>query len=445
MATTTAIAAEGPCHPDLGMGTLAPKDRSSARGKLPFAQTSYLYYNRSASGLVRSLSILDRLLAPLVLLAMILGVIIGVYAPNVQNAFNGAKLAGTSVPLVIGMIVMMWPALTKVQYEKLPAIVTTRALWEQLVVSIAINWVIGPFVMTACAWIALPDLQTYRTGVIMVGLARCIAMVMIWNTLAGGDPNLCAIIVIVNSVLQIILYSPMALFFIKVISKADDIPLAYGTTAIAVLIFLGIPLALGLMTRFILFFTIGQDRFHRLFLPYFSPLALAGLLYTIIVIFAQQARHILHNLGPVFRTIVPLILYFSVMFTATFTGMWWWSNQSWRKGHVGYEEAAVQSFTAASNNFELSIAVCVAVFGPESDQALAATIGPLVEVPVLLSLTWVAMYLGRRLKWGGGQLSLGDPTATMAFVEGGGTKEMQGNVADAANTRIDQSGTVDLV
>lgn len=200
-------------------------------------------------------------------------------------------------------------------------------------------------------------------------------MVMIWNSLAGGDPNLCAIIVIVNSVLQIVLYSPFALFFIKVISRSDAIPIKYGITAIAVLVvrsrlgrfpfgepfdccfradgsaqFLGIPLALGLITRFTLLLTIGRDRFHRLFLPCFSPLALAGLLYTIIVIFAQQAKHILHNLGPVFRTIVPMVLYFATMFSSTFAGMWWWSNRSGRE-RVGYEEAAVQSFTAASNNF----------------------------------------------------------------------------------------------
>ena len=203
--------------------------------------------------------------------------------------------------------------------------------------------------MLASAWAALPDLETYRTGVIMVGLARCIAMVMIWNNLAGGDNNLCAIIVIINSVLQIVLYSPFALFFIKVISRSDDLGLQYGATAIAVLVFLGIPLVLGLITRFSLILLIGKQNFQTRFLPYFSPLALLGLLYTIIVIFAQQAKHILHNLGPVFRTIVPLLIYFVIMFGGTFLLMWLWARRT--AGRVGYQEAAVQSFTASSNNF----------------------------------------------------------------------------------------------
>ncbi|ORY26594.1 sodium bile acid symporter family-domain-containing protein [Naematelia encephala] len=421
----------------------------------------------TALALVKSLSILDRFLAPLVLLAMILGVIIGVYAKGVQSAFNGAKFAGTSVPLVVGMIVMMWPALTKVQYERLPELLKTRRLWEQIIVSLILNWLIGPFVMLACAWAALPDLPTYRTGIILVGLARCIAMVMIWNTLAGGDGDLCAILVIINAVLQIVLYSPLAVFFIKVISHDADLGLEYGKTAIAVLVFLGIPLGLGLLTRIILIPTIGRKRFTNTFLPFFSPLSLIGLLYTIIVIFAQQARHILHHLGPVFRTFVPLVLYFIVMFGGTFTFMWMWSRlpRSSRllpKGsrRVGYKEASVQSFTAASNNFELSIAVAVAVFGPESDQALAATIGPLVEVPVLLSLTWVSIWLGKRLKWAPDDLdgSGSDGTNQLEIADspnrGIGSIEMESKDPSIRQTAIgttdtgigmDKGGTVDLV
>ncbi|GFZ48130.1 Arsenic compounds resistance protein 3 [Saitozyma sp. JCM 24511] len=415
----------------------------------------------TAKTLLTSLSILDRLLALLVLIAMILGVVIGVYAPNVQEIFNKEAFAGTSIPLVVGMIVMMWPALTKVQYERIPSLLPTRALWEQVLISLVLNWVIAPFVMLACAYAALPDLPSYRAGVIMVGLARCIAMVMIWNQIAGGDINLCAIIVIINSVLQIALYSPFTIFFLRIISDNDGITdpfdLQYGPVAIAVLVFLGIPLALGFITRFLLIFTIGRHNFETRFLPYFSPLALAGLLYTIIIIFAQQARHILDNLGPVFRTIVPLFLYFSIMFSATFAGMWWWSNRASTPvgRRSGYEEAAVQSFTAASNNFELSIAVCVSVFGPGSDQALAATIGPLVEVPVLVSLTWLSIYLGRRLKWAGRTPAQreADAAAAAAVAAAGGHEklrrtedvEAKRSVDTARQGGMDRSGTVDLV
>ncbi|SNX82989.1 related to arsenite transporter ARR3 [Melanopsichium pennsylvanicum] len=352
----------------------------------------------AAKGILLSLGWLDRLLSLFIVVAMILGVIIGEFAPNAAHNLSKGDFRGVSAPLVVGLIVMMWPILTKVQYERLPQMFATKRLWYQLAVSLILNWILGPFLMLALAWATLPDLDNYRAGIIMVGLARCIAMVMIWNKIARGDSNTCAIIVIVNSMLQIVLYAPLAVLFLNVISHDDGLRVDYSDVAIAVAIYLGIPLAAGVATRFLVLGTFGKEFFQRKFLPFFSPLSLIALLYTIIIIFAEQAQHILDNLGPVFRTFVPLILYFALMWTGTFALIWWLSVR-YGKTEWGYQMAVVQAFTAGSNNFELAIAVCVAVFGVGSDQALAATIGPLVEVPVLLVLSWVAMFVGKRLKW----------------------------------------------
>jgi len=255
--------------------------------------------------------------------------------------------------------------------------------------------------MTGLAWATLPDLPTYRTGVILVGLARCIAMVMIWNQLARGNENYCAILVIINSILQIALYSPYALLFVNVIGgkKQAAVRVDYGDVAISVLIYLGIPLAAGLITRFIILYSFSRTFLTQKFLPKFSPLALLGLLYTIVIIFASQGHHILHNLRPTFRVFVPMILYFVLMWSGSFTMLYWLSKRGRGRRHFGYETTVTQAFTAGSNNFELAIAVAVSVYGPASDQALAATIGPLVEVPVLLSLTWVALFLRDWLSW----------------------------------------------
>lgn len=352
----------------------------------------------AAKGILLSLGWLDRLLSLLIILAMILGVIIGEFAPNVQQNLSAGDFRGVSAPLVVGLIVMMWPILTKVQYERLPQMFATRRLWYQLAVSLVLNWILGPLLMLGLAWASLPDLDNYRVGVIMVGLARCIAMVMIWNKIARGDSTTCAIIVIFNSILQIVLYAPLAVLFINVISNDDKFQLDYSDVAIAVAIYLGIPLAAGVLTRFVVLGLFGRKFFQNSFLPYFGPLSLVALLYTIIIIFAEQAQHILDNLGPVFRTFVPLVLYFALMWTGSFVLIWWLSLR-YGKQEWGYQMAVVQAFTAGSNNFELAIAVCVAVFGVGSDQALAATIGPLVEVPVLLVLSWIAMFVGKRLQW----------------------------------------------
>ncbi|KAF9225010.1 arsenical-resistance protein ACR3 [Gyrodon lividus] len=358
--------------------------------------------------LFQRLSILDRLLTPLILICMVIGVVIGEFVPGVQPAFDTVQFDSVSVPIAIGLIIMMWPILTKVRYEALGHTLLSKKLWIHMSISLVLNWIIGPLIMLGLAWATLPDLPTYRTGVIMVGIARCIAMVMVWNQLAGGDAEYCAILVVANSVLQIILYSPYAVLFINVIgsSKQSALHLEYGAVAISVLIYLGIPLVAGVITRFTIMSLTSKRYLQEVFLPRFSPLALLGLLYTIIVMFAYQGHHIVHNLGPVFRVFVPMILYFVVMWSSAFSLIYWLARKEARQRKstsrsFEYEVAVVQAFTAGSNNFELAIAVAIAVYGVGSDQALAATIGPLMEVPVLLALTWVAQFLRTRLKWNG--------------------------------------------
>ncbi|KAK9897955.1 arsenical-resistance protein ACR3 [Cystobasidium minutum MCA 4210] len=329
---------------------------------------------------------------------MIVGTAVGATTGTaIPDAFDQVQFKGVSFPIVIGLLVMMWPVLTKVQYERLPELAMERKLWYQIALSLFLNWVIGPFMMLGIAWATLPDQPEYRIGVILVGIARCIAMVMIWNQLAGGDHNYCAIIVVVNSILQIVLYAPMAIFFINVISGESEFSISYGTVAIDVLIYLGIPLAAGVITRYTVWALTSKHFLETRFLPYFGPLALIGLLYTIFVLFAYQGNSIVHNLGPVFRTFVPMILYFAIMWTSAFAFTYYLSR--YKSAHFGYEMAVVQSFTAGSNNFELAIAVAIAIYGVNSKQALAATIGPLVEVPVLLALTWVSLWLKTRLNW----------------------------------------------
>ncbi|KAJ7727727.1 sodium bile acid symporter family-domain-containing protein [Mycena metata] len=356
-----------------------------------------------SSDVFKRLSILDRLLTPAILVAMIVGVLIGEYVPSVQDAFNTARFDGVSIPIVIGLIVMMWPVLTKVQYETLPEIFRSPRLWTHIAISLLFNWIIGPLVMVGLAWATLPDLPTYRTGVIMVGMARCIAMVLIWCDVAKGDGNYCAILVVINSVLQIVLYSPYTLLFVNVVGGRDAFVshthLEYGSVAISVLIYLGIPLVAGLMTRYTVWFLTSKKFLEERFLPAFGPIALLGLLYTIVVMFAYQGHHIVQNIGHVFRVFVPLVFYFVIMWTGAFALVYGLNRRSKSKKDFGYEMAVVQAFTAGSNNFELAIAVAIASYGVGSDEALAATIGPLVEVPVLVALTWVALYLHRRLSW----------------------------------------------
>lgn len=360
--------------------------------------------------LFQSLPFLDRYLAIFILAAMVLGILLGIYREEaVHRSFGGASWHGVSIPILIGLLVMMWPILTKVQYERLPAIFSTRSLWVHILLSLVLNWIIGPFVMLGLAWATLPEerLQHERQGVILVGIARCIAMVLIWSGLAQGDAEYCAILVCVNSVLQMVLFSPYALLMVNLLGGGGStLKLDYSNVAISVGIYLGIPLAAGIFTRMVGKATLSKPAFQK-FLKWFSPLSLLGLLYTIIVLFALQGNRIAHNLGSVFRIFVPLILYFTIMWSATVFGLQAVGKQKYGKILGGYDKIIVQAFTTASNNFELAIAVAISSFGPNSPEVLAATIGPLVEVPVLLVLSYVALVFRSRFRWTPQPISLG--------------------------------------
>lgn len=250
--------------------------------------------------------------------------------------------------------------------------------------------------MLAVAWACLPDLAYYRNGVIMVGLARCVAMVLIWNQLAAGDPEYCAMLVAVNSVMQIALYAPLALFFLVVISdqysgEGETLSLSFWDVFESVLLFLGVPLAAAIVTRYGVIKATGREWFDNKFVPFISPLALIALLWTVFVVFVIQGHNIVSNIGHVCRVAVPMVLYFIIMFCS--------SLAMCRYFKFGYERSVTQAFTASSNNFELAIAVAAATFGADSQEALAATIGPLVEVPILLGLVYVALWLKPLISW----------------------------------------------
>ncbi|KAF4829468.1 Arsenical-resistance protein Acr3 [Colletotrichum tropicale] len=342
----------------------------------------------------KSLGILDRFLAVWIFLAMLIGILLGNFVPNAGPALQQGKFVGVSVPIAVGLLVMMYPILCKVQYEKLHEIFRTREIWIQLGFSVVINWIIAPFFMLALSWAFLPDKEGLRNGLILVGIARCIAMVLIWTSLARGDGNYCAILVAVNSFLQIVLFAPVALLFIRVIGRDNSISsISYSTVASAVGVFLGIPLGAAIATRLVLLHTVGLKTYTTKIIPFLAPWSLIGLLYTIIVLFASQGSQVVHQIVSVVRVAAPLVVYFSVIFSATLLVS--------RKLGFRYGLACTQAFTAASNNFELAIAIAVAAYGPDSDEALATTVGPLIEVPVLLALVYFVKWFARRHGWEG--------------------------------------------
>ncbi|KAJ5219065.1 arsenite efflux transporter ArsB [Penicillium cinerascens] len=339
----------------------------------------------------KQLGILDRFLALWIFLAMAIGIILGNFVPSTGLALQRGKFVGVSVPIAVGLLVMMYPILCKVRYETLHRTFRAKKLWIQVAFSLLMNWIVAPLFMLGLAWAFLPDEKGLREGLILVGIARCIAMVLIWTGLAGGDGEYCAILVAINSVLQMILFAPMAIFFIQIISGADNPGLQYSLAAKSVGVFLGIPLGAAIVTRFGLRSLAGSKWYQEKFLTWISPLSLIGLLFTILILFASQGRHVVHQIVSVIRVAAPLIVYFAVIFLVTLLVT--------RKLGFGYELSCTQSFTAASNNFELAIAVAIATFGVDSDQALAATVGPLVEVPVLLGLVYVVKWFGKRQNW----------------------------------------------
>jgi ACR3 family arsenite transporter len=346
--------------------------------------------SQESPSLVLQLSLLDRFLPLWILIAMVIGVGLGAIIPEIKDIFNALSIGTVSLPIAIGLLWMMYPVLAKVKYEELGKI---RQASEQFGVSLALNWLVGPALMFGLAWLFLAEYPGYRTGLIIVGLARCIAMVLIWNLLAGGDNEYCAVLVALNSVFQIVMYSPLAYLYLRLIPgwfgfEGTGLDVSMWDIAKSVLIFLGIPLAAGALTRFTLIKRRGKEWYDGTFAPRLGPSALIGLLFTIIVMFSMQGDNILRNPLDVLRVSLPLLVYFLLMFAISYM-------ISIRRG-FSYEMATTQSFTAASNNFELAIAVAVGTFGITSPEALATVIGPLIEVPVLIALVYVALWFRRR-------------------------------------------------
>jgi ACR3 family arsenite transporter len=341
------------------------------------------------AGVFQRLSLLDRFLPLWIFAAMAVGILLGAVAPGIKDVFNALSIGTVSLPIAVGLLWMMYPVLAKVKYEELGKV---SQAWEQFSVSLMLNWLIGPIIMFVLAWVFLPDLPHFRTGLIIVGLARCIAMVLIWNMLAGGDSEYCAVLVALNSIFQIVMYSPLAYFFLAVVPgwfgvQGTVVNISMLDIARSVLIFLGIPLAAGILTRWYFLRTRGQVWYETRLMPRLGPTAMVGLLFTIVVMFSMQGDKILAAPLDVLRVAVPLLVYFIIMFFVSF------GLSLWRK--FPYELAATQSFTAASNNFELAIAVAVGTFTIASQEALAAVIGPLIEVPVLIGLVYVALWIRR--------------------------------------------------
>lgn len=343
------------------------------------------------AGVVAKLSTLDRFLPVWILAAMIVGLLAGRLIPGLGEALGAVAIDGVSLPIAVGLLIMMYPVLAKVRYDRLDTVTRDKRL---LVSSLILNWLVGPALMFALAWLLLPDLPEYRTGVIIVGLARCIAMVIIWNDLACGDREAAAVLVALNSVFQVLAFGALGWFYLAVLPGwlgLDTAGLDVSAWAIvrSVLIFLGIPLLAGYLTRRLGERAGGRDWYETTFLPRIGPFALYGLLFTIVVLFALQGDAITSRPLDVVRIALPLLVYFAVMWTGSYA--------FGRAVGLGYERTTTLAFTAAGNNFELAIAVAVATFGATSGQALAGVVGPLIEVPVLVALVYVTLRLRRRL------------------------------------------------
>ncbi|MFI9559404.1 ACR3 family arsenite efflux transporter [Nonomuraea endophytica] len=341
-------------------------------------------------GVIAGLSTLDRLLPVWIGAAMVAGLLLGRLLPGLNTTLEAVKIGEISLPIALGLLLMMYPVLAKVRYDRLGTVTGDRRL---LLSSLVLNWVLGPALMFALAWALLPDLPEYRTGLIIVGLARCIAMVLIWNDLACGDREAAAVLVALNSVFQVIAFGALGWFYLELLPgwlglAGSTLNVSAWDIAQYVLIFLGIPLAAGYASRKLGERTRGRDWYEQRFLPKIGPIALYGLLFTIVILFALQGHTISQRPWDVARIALPLLAYFALMWGGSFLiGL-----------AIGlpYQRTTTLAFTAAGNNFELAIAVAVGVFGVTSGQALAGVVGPLIEVPVLVALVYVSLW-GRRL------------------------------------------------
>ncbi|MGP3955680.1 ACR3 family arsenite efflux transporter [Nonomuraea sp. 3N208] len=339
-----------------------------------------------SSGVIGGLSTLDRFLPVWIGLAMAAGLLLGRLVPGLDTALEAVKIGEISLPIALGLLLMMYPVLAKVRYDRLDTVTGDRRM---LVASLVLNWIVGPALMFALAWALLPDLPEYRTGLIIVGLARCIAMVLIWNDLACGDREAAAVLVALNSIFQVIAFGALGWFYLEILPgwlglSQAALDVSMWDIAQYVLIFLGIPLLAGYLSRKLGERSKGREWYETRFLPKIGPIALYGLLFTIVILFALQGHTISERPLDVARIALPLLAYFFLM--------WGGSFLAGRAIGLPYDRTSTLAFTAAGNNFELAIAVAVGVFGVTSGQALAGVVGPLIEVPVLVALVYVSLW-----------------------------------------------------